>query len=346
MQPSNDEIYSPLEGTWTRMTKKDFNRFLNHQRFYFEDFTKPSPRIATVLKSDTVSQCLKTLIEGKVHSAPILEDGTSLKPIGIASMKNLINIFLSKFNEDDFTDLQKLECKKNELANKSLESLLENFKAYDPPYFLPLGATLLDAVYLMDERTDSVIICDEKNMRIANVITQSKFIDIITTMLDFLPESLKSIRELNIGFKEVFTVGENSKIIEGFKLMNKKNITGVGVVDKEGRLIGSLSVNDLKAIGSDMKNLPSLVVSVKDFLKQVDRTSLKPEYKPSPLQEEIFGSKKNPDNPDIIHVNEEATLARVIKMMDFYRVHRIYITNSEMKPIGVITSSDVIREPA
>lgn len=45
--------------------------------------------------------------------------------------------------------------------------------------------------------------------------------------------------------KKVYTVKDSSTALEAFKLMKSHRVSGLGVVNEHGRLVGAISVSDL-----------------------------------------------------------------------------------------------------
>ena len=48
--------------------------------------------------------------------------------------------------------------------------------------------------------------------------------------------------------------------------------------------------------------------------------------------------------PVVVKAKETDTLSFIIKITNFYRVHRVYIVDSLGKPYGVITLTDLLQE--
>lgn len=51
---------------------------------------------------------------------------------------------------------------------------------------------------------------------------------------------------MGIGTKPVVTIEENEMAIKAFKVMKEQKVSAVAVVNKDGNLVGTISVNDLK----------------------------------------------------------------------------------------------------
>lgn len=54
------------------------------------------------------------------------------------------------------------------------------------------------------------------------------------------------IDELKIGTAPVVTISKNKKAIDAFSIMDRRKLSGVAVVDEQGKLVGSTTASDLK----------------------------------------------------------------------------------------------------
>src|SRR4051812_28347574 len=65
-------------------------------------------------------------------------------------------------------------------------------------------------------------------------------------MVDQLPKAEKTLNQLNLGFRKVYTVNESQTAYQAFKTMIDNKVSGVGVVDNEGTLVANISLSDIK----------------------------------------------------------------------------------------------------
>lgn len=123
-------------------------------------------------------------------------------------------------------------------------------------------------------------------------------------------------------FVEPITVTEDSVALNAFQIMVEKHISGVAVVNAGGQLVANLSHTDIKFAGDDEFVPKDLFLTVKAFLlkKSRDRSARAP-----------------------IGVGPEATLETVLFQLAMFRVHRCWIVDRQQKPIGIITSFDILK---
>jgi len=129
----------------------------------------------------------------------------------------------------------------------------------------------------------------------------------------------KSLRDLHLGafgtIKPVFTVDFDEPLMEAFSILHKNKVTGIGVVNEEGILIGSISVSDIKmGVGEHLEMLSFPVKNLFDTFHRRDMVTCK-------------GS-----DPFLGILDKLANTG----------VHRVFVVDWEGKPTGVITHTDII----
>jgi len=136
----------------------------------------------------------------------------------------------------------------------------------------------------------------------------------------------KPISAMNsIWSKKVISVGYKEKAIEAFRTMVTKGVSGVGVIDDHGVLVNSISIRDLKTIGSDARLFWRLYQTVNNFLAK---------------EKKEFSDK--PRHP--IYATPQDTLGDIIKSLATHEIHRLFVVDGNHKPIGIISLRDVLLE--
>ncbi len=98
------------------------------------------------------------------------------------------------------------------------------------------------------------------------------------------------------------------------------------MVDKDGVLVDSLSVKDLKAIHHDGSMFWRLFQDVETFLKK-----LKADF-------------PNSRPKDVVCVTKTDTLETVIRYCAETGVHRIFVIDAAKKPTHIVTPKEILRE--
>ena len=114
--------------------------------------------------------------------------------------------------------------------------------------------------------------------------------------------------------KDVITINANRPVSEAIKTMVEKDISGIVVVDFAGDVVGVISAIDVFKVFNEEK-------SDKDF-----------------LAEDIM-------TPYMINIQPDTQAEDAARIMLENGVHRLVVTASpsKRKPVGIISSTDVLR---
>lgn len=155
-----------------------------------------------------------------------------------------------------------------------------------------------------------------------NIITQ-------TDILGFLIENIAKLNGMgqqtpkDLGFagkdQMIQVDGYSTSVYYVLKLIHDKEISGLPLVNKEGKLIGNFSASDMKAV-SEAWEFKFLNLPVMSYLR--------------------FTHQKEPVP---IFCSIDTTLETILSTMSRHQIHRIYVVDSEMKPIDVVSMCDVVR---
>jgi len=163
----------------------------------------------------------------------------------------------------------------------------------------------------------------DSNNRPTNIITQSRIIRFAGSCLAMLPILRKTILELGIAHKTVISVTEKDIVADAFMTMIESHVSAVGIVNKKGILLGTISETDVRMVGHKWKFLQALNLKCGEFLEQIK--SLNPHHPGGPIS-----------------VNENATMEYVLKLINFYSVHRVFVVDDDGFAVGVVSTSDII----
>ena len=145
-------------------------------------------------------------------------------------------------------------------------------------------------------------------------------LDHIESVADVVTKSLEQL-EIHIpcgGAKQstLVSITTSQTVREGFRKMQQLNVSSVAVVDeKEGVLVGNLSVSDLRDITAE--TIQTVDNTVRDFMGG---------QFPAPLT-----------------ADTSETLAEVMRKTVDAKKQRIYIVDSSGKPLRVVTHSHMLQ---
>jgi len=127
----------------------------------------------------------------------------------------------------------------------------------------------------------------------------------------------KTVEELGLGNRTPVTILDTASIVEGFQLIHREQVGGVGLINNEGKLVGNLSASNIKGISR--RNFQLLRGSISEFL----------------LRDRRRGWWALP-----VCFSKQDTLKHIILQFVATKVHRMYLVDENTKPIGEINLTD------
>jgi len=203
----------------------------------------------------------------------------------------------------------------------------------EPVHFMPETATLLEVLQLMVEKKCHRIIISDKNQKVCNLITQSRIIALLHAMN--LSKSKRTLKELNLDRTDVISIINTDTAFQAFQLMMQKKMSGLAVVNDNGELVGNISLSDIKLIGWNADYWNLLGFQIKDYLSQIANH---PEFV---IRDYNFWTLDRPHNV-VLRCKSDDTISSVMRIMCFFRVHRVYVVSENNKPIGVVSMGDIL----
>ena len=137
--------------------------------------------------------------------------------------------------------------------------------------------------------------------------------------------------------KDLVTVYATNTIEEVARIFIEKKISGVPVVDSQGKLLGIITEGDL--VYQQKKLNPPVFLSFFDGVIQVGKNAFFDEIK----KISAFMVQDLMTKEDLIVAREDADLSDVATLMIENKVNRIPILNDEDKVVGIVTRYDLIK---
>jgi len=221
-------------------------------------------------------------------------------------------------------NIYNMDVTQDKVLNREIEHIVKNTAGN--MYGLP-GKTPFIAVLKLFETTSThraFVTKDEENGKVIGVITQSACVHFISKHLSIFDSVKSSIKELDIGQqgKNLQSVSEDSRAIDAFLLMSEHKISGVAVIDSNGKYIDCITAKDLRSIlGSDKPSLVPFYSKTKDFIKLKDA--------------KYSGDKST--------ITDASTLEDAITILVKQKYHRVFVLDTDGKPTGVVTLGDIIK---
>lgn len=175
---------------------------------------------------------------------------------------------------------------------------------------------------LLDFDVRRILVLNE-HKRLQNIITQSSVVNFIYFKQhifgDFLDEKLSKFKSSG---NPVISVYDDDVTIEAFKLMRDLRISAVGVLDNNDKLIGTISVKDLRVIVPGLTIMQRLYVPVGEYRKKMQMETGAPELS--------------------ITCTMNSTLRDILRKFHDNKIHRIWIVDKDNIPIDVVSLRDFL----
>lgn len=139
--------------------------------------------------------------------------------------------------------------------------------------------------------------------------------------------------------KKVILVRQNEKVVKVARLLDKFQIHGLPVVDKNNKIAGIITESDFF-----IKSLPGLhLPSYIDFLKKAKfakRLSKKQKQETNQL---IEATAKDIMTEDCFCVEPRLEIKELIKIFKNKHIYTIPVIDKNQKVIGIVTMADIIK---
>lgn len=101
-----------------------------------------------------------------------------------------------------------------------------------------------------------------------------------------------------------------------------------------------MSATDIKGLGFDLSFFELLGVTVKEYLKTGTSQVLSCDLLVN--KTDLRSTEMKHSNVSLVKCRETDSLDSVVKLLNFYRIHRVYVTDEEDKPVGIVAIKDVL----
>jgi len=269
---------------------------------------------------DSVLTGFRSLIDNKILSIP-LYDVERHAFVGFMDIIDVTHHFLSALSQDEvnagFAAWQK---KFSSVQNKDVMDL-----SHRNPWMGVDPSASLQAIvdFLLHYKVHRIPIIDAEG-ELTSVLSQSNVVSYLVQYIDLFDWAKKTVGELNLGYRQVVVVSNLMITKDAFKVMRDSRVSGVGVVNESQRLVGVLSVSDMRHVGYSEHMFERFYLTVQDFLAVVRSCRL--------------------EIPPVVVVTPSTTVAQVGALFTKYKIHRVFVVQSEesMTLLGVISLHDYL----
>jgi CBS-domain-containing membrane protein len=322
-------------------TSVELRKFLETTKA--SDVETPHKEVVEVLVSMTPVQAAQELWKHKVIGAPVWDEEKK-KYIGFFDMRDLLSTVVASHKEEQEAALSKGKDyiltrwfqKTRGESSKAGVFTVSYLAARNPFVSLTDDATLMEVCKVCaDRHCHRVPIVDHTTGKCTRILSQSVLVKYLVEHLlaENKSASLKNffnqnLQAANFPYKrQVMTAPDTATASEVFELMDSHRLSGIAIVDKDdGALIGNTSATDIKmAVAVDDGEVADLGLNVLSYLSAV-------------RQEDTSKETRYPST----NVKESSTLGHAVKLLAKTGYHRVFVVDAEMKPIGVVSVTDVV----
>lgn len=273
-------------------------------------YMKPVQKLVSFDADQSIVSAFEALHMHQIQSAPVFDKHKNAW-VGIIDLKDFV-VYI-------------LELRKNPSASLNRVADLIGLSLGDQ--WLPVSADAnVFQVFRRFYRTKfhRLPVTDEHDAnKVLRMVSQSNLLAFLAEKCGELGSTMKrSVHELDLGTKIgfVYCVMPHSKVFEVFSLLALQGVWGCAVIDQHSRLLGNISVSDLKfVISTEHGKLTLLDMTVGELLDKC--TAVR-------------------NAPLTCHATD--SLETVVKALAKAKVHRVYVVNENTQPQGVITLTDII----
>jgi CBS domain-containing protein len=282
-----------------------------------------SRKLISVETKTPLKDVLRTLHTNRILSVPVMENDKGC--VGLVDVLDLVKFTALQFFTsqetsvmDDNLQVAPELFRQFEFEDRTAGDLLKQSPRSRNFQVLDKEATLGDVAKVLSHDTHRVLIGQGRD---AKLVSQSDIVRYLSERKDQLDRQVLDtpVGQLNIIHERVLHVSEHTTTIKAFCHLVRNNVSALAVLDRQQKLIGTISASDLRGITDESLN--KLTLPVLDFLQYTERKA------PASL----------------IRCSPDEKLDMAINKLVEAKVHRLWVTDENEKPVGVLALSDVIR---
>lgn len=291
-----------------------------------EQLRPKQSKIITVKREDTLHTLFNLLTDNNIFSCPVLNNKG--KYFGFVDMKDIVIYAKSLFPLK--ADIRRLVQKESKFALTPVRQVMTHPVRKQTPFHPHrMGTSLFSAWELLAKEGLHRIPVINHDEEITDIITQSMLIDFLWQNIETITSAADmKISKMETPVIDFKTITENDKAIEAFHDMANSHVSGLGVLDTNGKLVDVIALRDLKLCAWEVDHFENLYDTVRTYKDNL----------------RILFPSEAPTKPSVVVEND--TLYTVVEKMATEHIHRVFVVDSvrSMKPIRVITQTDVLHQ--
>jgi CBS domain-containing protein len=298
------------------------------QRLAYENWTRK--KLVLVGANQPVERALSRINTHNILSLPVVDDSNSNGAVvGLLDVLDIIAALSETWEttgrpqrrEILFIPISEVMAKKKRPTflvsiSTPVHEVIKQFAEFGIKRVMIVDRTL-EKNFCQQEKPEEMVV---------GLLTESDLVRFVAENIMWIKKEKlfqQTLRDLNLGNRLPITVDQNIQAFQAFLEIHKNGGEGAAMVDANGKLIANVSASNIK--GMTRRNFQLLWRALMNFLSR-DRKR---------------GWWHLP-----VCTTLDSTLESVILQFVATKVHRMYITDDEGKPVGEISLSDVIYQLA
>lgn len=181
-----------------------------------------------------------------------------------------------------------------------------------------------------------------QNGRVSYILSQTAMVDFLDAKLgrrglDGVSDELdETLDDAGLEYrKDVVCIRDTASASQAFGMLVSHRLSGLAVVDGEGRLVEATSAKDIKraAVAEERTAMDTTILEYLSKVRQGDGDGAK--------SEGTEGGGHGGSGPPC-QAYEDVTLGKILSMLALAKQHRVFVTDKEKRPVGVISVTDII----
>jgi len=211
--------------------------------------TLPPRGVIELPSTATPAEGFELLLKNNILSAPVY-DAAAKHYTGFLDVRDLVSSIVFAHEEQQLTTA--FSDQWNELMLKGMQrfgtavsvTYLSRRNPFKP---MMMSATLLQVARALSTQLHRVPIVDEQTGKCISILSQSLLIQFLAAHRDELKDELRqTIGSLQLGLCKVVSVASDASAWAAFKVLEINAVSGIAIVDRDGKLVGNTSARDLK----------------------------------------------------------------------------------------------------
>jgi len=202
-------------------------------------------------------------------------------------------------------------------------TVLPNRSMRNPWAVISEDAPVQTAINIMAQTNLTRLAVTDSEGHLTSILTQTRLVRYLANRVNEIgPITNIPIERLGLGNNPVIGIKHTEPAINAFLKIYQYNIGGVAVFNDEDKIIGNISISDLKDVGFSLDMFRKMFVKAKQFL---------------------YRKVEGADVPRVVWVSKQSSITELLNKFKQHWIHRIYMLDPKTrKAVDVISASDMI----